>query len=107
MLQEDNEGAHGMRSILNAPNDFKNKYYIKQLKPVHPPNSPDLSLIEGVWRILKQRVKARKARNQAQLRQYIFEEWDKITVQEINSLILSMPERINQCIDRGGDIIEY
>ncbi|CZR58839.1 uncharacterized protein PAC_08731 [Phialocephala subalpina] len=57
--------AHGTKFVLNAPDGFKNKSNIKQLKPFHPPNSPDLSLIENVWRILKQRVK-KKAKNQAE-----------------------------------------
>ncbi|KAF8864613.1 hypothetical protein BDZ45DRAFT_737176 [Acephala macrosclerotiorum] len=48
IFQEDNESAHGTKSVLNASNDFKNKYNIKQLKPVHSPDSPDLSPIENV-----------------------------------------------------------
>jgi hypothetical protein len=95
IFQEDNEGAHGNKSVLNAPNDFKNTHYIRQLKPRHPGNSPDLSPVENVWRILKQRVKKRKAQNQADLRRFVEEEWEKITLSEINALILTMPERID------------
>lgn len=107
IFQEDNEGAHGTKSDLNAPNDFKNEYKIRQLKPRHPANSPDLNPIEGVWRIIKQRVKKRKAKNEQELRQYIEEEWEKLTIQEINNLILSMEDRVNQCIEREGDVADY
>jgi transposase len=92
---------------LNAPNDFKNKYKITQLRLGHPANSPDLNPIERIWRRVKQRVKRRKARNEDELRRFIEEEWDRITIQEINKEILTMEERINQCIERGGDVTEF
>jgi hypothetical protein len=38
---------------------------------------------------------------------YILEEWDKTTIEEINELILSMPDRIDECIERKGDITSY
>jgi hypothetical protein len=107
IFQEDNEGAHGTGSVLNAPNDFKNKCRIRQLKPRHPPNSPDLSPIENVWRVVKQRVKRRKAKNERELRRFIEEEWDRVTIKEINKYILTMEERIDQCIEREGDITEF
>ena len=66
-----------------------------------------MSLIENVWRILKQRVKKRKANNTEQLRRFIIEEWDKITILEINELIKSMPKRIDEYIERKGDVTSY
>lgn len=91
----------------NAPNDFKNKHKIRQLRPRHPANSPDLNPIERIWKKFKQRVKARRARNWAELRRYIKEEWDKITVKDINHEIMKMVEAVNECIDREGDITSY
>ena len=48
VLEEDNESAHGTRLVLNAPNNFKNKHYITQLKPRQPANLGDLSPIKNV-----------------------------------------------------------
>lgn len=107
IFEEDNEGAHGTGSILNAPNDYKNTHRITQMKPRQPPNAGDLSPIENVWKVLKQRVKARKPTTQAQLRQFIFEEWEKISIPEINALILTMPQRIQECYDRDGEWTGY
>ena len=64
------------------------------------------SPIENIWRILKQRVKRRKARNQKQLRRFIEEEWDKLTIAEINKYVSTMEERVNQYIDREEDVTE-
>jgi hypothetical protein len=107
IFQEDNEGAHGTKSSLNAPNNFKNEYKITQLRPIHPANSPDLSPIENIWHRLKQRVKKRKARNQAELQRFIKEEWDRVTIQEINKEILTMEDQVNQCIKHEGDVTEW
>jgi hypothetical protein len=107
VFEEDNEGAHGTKSTLNAPNNFKNNHRITQMRPGQPGNSGDLSPIENVWRILKQRVKKRKPTTQAQLRQFIFEEWDKITIAEINKYILTMEDRMKECLDRDGNVTTF
>ena len=41
------------------------------------------------------------------MRRFIEEVWDRITVQEINKEIPTMEDRIDQCIERGGDVTEY
>ena len=52
------------------------------------PNSPDLNPIETIWRIIKQRLKSRGVIfEEAILRRAIQEEWDKITIEEINRAI--------------------
>jgi hypothetical protein len=72
-----------------------------------PAQSPDLSPIKKVWRILKGRIRSRKARSKEELRQFILEEWDKITQEEINALILTMPDRIISCRNRQGFSTPY
>lgn len=106
-FQEDNEGAHSTKSYDNAANDFKNEHKIRQLRPKHSANSPDLNPIERIWRKFKQRVKRRRARNAADLRRYIEEEWEKITVNDINKEIKKMPQAVEDCINRGGDVTEF
>ena len=100
ILQEDNDGAHGTKTNNNPNAIWKQEHYINCLK--WPPQSPDLSPIENVWRILKSRVRARNAHNKVELRSIILEEWDRITQDEINALIESMPTRIKICRLRKG-----
>jgi hypothetical protein len=48
VFEEDNEGAHGTKSTLNALNNFKNNYQITQMRPGQLGNSGDLSPIKNV-----------------------------------------------------------
>jgi hypothetical protein len=101
ILLEDNDGCHGTRSDNNPVVNYKRslhrfKWY------ANPPQSPDLNVIENVWRIIKQRVKQRKPTTVDELRQYVKEEWDRITQEEINKLVDTMPRRITECHKRGG-----
>ena len=59
ILQEDNDPSHGLRSgPYGAANKLRKANWIATLK--HPAQSPDLSPIEGLWAILKQRIRRRK-----------------------------------------------
>jgi transposase len=98
-LIEDQASVHGTKGLLN---EVKKGLGI----PYHwrPASSPDLNPIEQIWRTMKQRIRQREtfpSRKEA-LKQAIQEEWDKITFEEINSLIDSMPKRIMECHQREG-----
>ena len=73
---------------------------------------PDLKLrtnnfLAAASSILKGRVRSRNARSKEELKQFILEEWDKITQEEINALILTMPDRIISCKNRKGFSTPY
>jgi len=46
-----------------------------------PANSPDLNPIENVWQLLKWRLAKRFPKTNAEVRQYLQEEWEKIEVE--------------------------
>ena len=101
ILQEDNDSSHGTLTHQNENFRWKMDHQIPLLQP-WPPQSPDLSPIENIWRILKQRVKKRKCTSPQELRQAIQEEWDSITQEEINACISNMCDRIIAVVDRKG-----
>ncbi len=76
-----------------------------------PSQSPDLSPIEMMWRILKSRVKLHRSSSREELKKAIQEEWDAITLNEINNYILGgkyhMNKRMNQYYGRNGYSTQY
>lgn len=72
-----------------------------------PARSPDLSPIENLWRYLKRKLNKRRPRTVDSLRQYLFEEWERIPVEKVKSLVESMPKRLNEVIKKKGDATKY
>ena len=69
-----------------------------------PPCSPDLNPIEMVWNYIKVRVKSRIGWNyqDGAIRAIVVDEWENLSVDYINSLILSMPDRLAAVIAAEG-----
>ncbi len=68
-----------------------------------PPSSPDFNIIENIWRLLKQRLKARGAFTDFDaLKQALREEWDRLTQEEIQNYIISLPWRMEEALERNG-----
>jgi transposase len=91
---EDNDNSHGTRG--NADNKYKQAKRRLGIKwEANPPESPDLNPIETIWRTVKQRLKNRgPIFDSSELKRAIQEEWDKITLVEINEAIATIPERV-------------
>lgn len=69
-----------------------------------PPSSPDLNPIELVWSFIKSRVKTRIGWNyrDAAIREIVVDEWQHLSLEFINTLILSMPNRLAAVIAAEG-----
>jgi hypothetical protein len=72
-----------------------------------PTNSSDFNLIENLWFVLKHCVEKQIPRNVADLREFILGEWGKITRQEVQNLIWTIPTQLEKCIEVGGQSIDY
>jgi len=80
--------------------EYKEAYNIQNL--THPAQSPDLNPIEGIWSIIKQRLRRRIFDSEEEMKEALQEEWDKITMEEIRDRIADMPRRCAQLIRSGG-----
>ena len=68
-MQEDNYSIHKSK-VSKAYTILKNIRVIDW-----PPNSPDLSPIENLWAVLKQRIQTRAPKALNELKRSIEEEW--------------------------------
>jgi len=83
---------------------LKDANWITNLK--HPAQSPNLNPIEGIWNIIKQRLRRRIFHSSKELKDAIQEEWDKITLEEIRVRIRDMPRRCDLLVKTGGQAIK-
>lgn len=72
-----------------------------------PANSPDLSPIENLWKILKDMIEKNTPKNKRDLIDAIQLAAGKIPRQIQQNLMNSLPSRINLCISAHGETIKY
>ena len=100
-FQQDGDSKHTARKTR----DWLAEHNIRTFD--WPANSPDLNPIENAWNLLKDHVAARGATSIQELRRYIQEEWDALTVTYARSLVSSMPKRMQDVLAADGDAIKY
>ena len=101
ILQQDNAPCH----VSKAAKAFMEAKKIDTLP--WPANSPDLNPIENLWAILKSKVAKRSPKTVPELKAVLVEEWDRIPIQTIQSLVQSMPKRLSDCIKSKGGYTTY
>jgi hypothetical protein len=99
VFQEDNDPSHGTKKRGLATR-LKEANWIDSF--VHPPQSPDLNPMEGIWNILKQRARRRRWHSLDELKEILQDEWSKITMEEIRARIAEMPQRCQDLTKSGG-----
>ena len=73
-----------------------------------PGNSPDLNPIENLWRILKRKLAQKAPKNLADVRYWLTKIWcTEISRDLCQSLVNSMPKRINDVIKNKGYSTKY
>jgi transposase len=72
-----------------------------------PSYSPDLNPVENLWAVLKNNIRKRQPRTLEELRNMIYEEWDDLSEDYVQSLCSSIYDRIDMCIENEGNRINY
>ena len=100
-FQQDGASSHTSKTTLKWFQDKKWK-----VSP-WPANSPDLNPIENIWSRMKKAVGGKRPKDIDNLEVIIQEVWDGLTLDDFKSLINSMPDRVQRCIDLEGDVTGY
>jgi hypothetical protein len=103
LLQEDGDPSHGFRKEGLA-SSIRKANWIDNL--IHPAQSPDLNPIEGIWNILKQRIRRRVWSSIEELKEVLQDEWSKITMEEVRARISDMPRRCKLLVETSGGPIK-
>ena len=100
------DGAPCHRSKV-VSNWFKEKPHIQLIK--WPGNSPDLNPIENVWAWMKMQLQESHLTNLDQLKEEITRLWvmRMQDSQVLRNLVESMPKRLQEVIERGGNTTHY
>ena len=87
---------------------FKEKGLYNYLFP-WASKSPDLNLMEGVWRLLKARINRRIPRPNTNplMREAIEAEWANITEHDLEQLLATMPARVQAVLSAQGGHTKY
>ncbi|XP_054466065.1 phosphatidylinositol 4-phosphate 5-kinase-like protein 1 [Anoplopoma fimbria] len=91
-FQQDNAPCHTARSVKVWMKDHQ----IRTLS--WPAQSPDLNPIENLYNVIKRKMDGHKPSNEAELLEFLRQEWHKVTQQQCERLVESMPRRMKAVI---------
>ena len=114
-----------MRSIFEEAG--KGKFYFQQDgAPIHtsqatqhlfrveevetfpwPPNSPDLNLIENLWKDVQSNVQKKKIKSFEHFQEVLREQWKSVSLQSIRDMYDGMGKRLDLVINGGGKFTQY
>jgi hypothetical protein len=97
-MQEDGAKYH-FRRMATA---YKDSHKVQRLD--WPPQSLDLSLIENLWKKLKDKIFARRHRIKTieKIKVALQQEWAKIEEETLKKLMESIPQKTNQMLKNRG-----
>lgn len=69
--------------------------------------SPDLSLIENVWCIMKRKIRQPRHCKTAQLKTCVMEEWEKILLTKLDPLVYSVSKCLKCVINTNVGVVHW
>ena len=101
VFQQDNSSVHKSKKVKN----FLNRENIDVLE--FPANSPDVNPIENIWAIIKHNISKIEDLTNDNFEEKILECCRKVNYQSIFNSISNMHVRVQDIIDKKGDITDY
>ena len=101
IFQQDGTPAHHSQSAQNWLQQIIGSFCTKG---IWPGNSPDLSLFENLWALVKEKLKdMAPATNEETLTKNIKKAWSEISPKTLEALMTGMPNQIKKCLSvKGG-----
>ena len=101
VLEEDGDSGHGSANNNNIVRKWKEEHGLKYY--FNADKSPDLSVIENCWQPVKQWLSKSDHWDDNSTIEAIQTDWrDHVSQEFINSLVLSMPQRLEDVLDGDG-----
>lgn len=101
ILKEDGDSAHFGKKVTK----FKEQYGLRTYRNCR--KSLDLAPIENVWQPVKGNYRKEPHWDDETCKQRIYEAWNELSQETINAWIESMPDRLEQVLDREGRMTSY
>ncbi|KAL4467285.1 hypothetical protein ABPG72_016879 [Tetrahymena utriculariae] len=99
--QEDNARPHKKQNVQNWFQDRRIEVFN------WPPQSPDMSIIEDIWNLIKRRIKGIAYSNVDDLWKDLLNVWQNITQEEVLNLYEGLPRRIDALLVANGNHTKY
>lgn len=108
-FQQDGASFHSAKTTIQWLDKNKISHISggKQARIKWPANSPDLSVIENLWAIIKDRIYRTKPQSRQELEQAILAQWQLVDDALLKSLFDSMEDRLKECIEKRGGHTGY
>ena len=94
---QDNARPHKAKKTMENLAQLLNNRIIE-----HPPQSPDLNIMEDLWSYLDRKVKGAKIKNIQGLKYKLTSLWEKMPWSVIRNSVKSMPRRLAECAELEG-----
>ena len=99
---QDNDPKHKTKASMKLLEEITQGRMYK-----HPPNSPDLNVMEDAWSYLDRCVKESRVKTISGLKQKLKKLWAEYPWSEIRASVDSMPRRLQQVLEREGGRTDY
>ncbi len=101
LFQQDNVKPH-TAAITTA------RHCSRRVRVLNCPDcSPDISPIENIWCIIKQKIRQRRLQNPQQLETYIRQVWGQIPTPKLQKLITSMPRHLQTVLKIREEMLHH
>ena len=102
IFQQDGARPHTAKSVIQWFEDCQVNY-IKDW----PGNSPDISPIENLWRIVKHDLQGKDVSSVSKLEREMRASWENIPKETLRNVALSVSRRLEEVIKRKGNPTKY